>query len=212
MAKTPNEVRQRRRAEKVIEGIPGQEAPLRELVENVPVMMGVVELFEDDSDIRHIYDSPATDRFFGVEPGSTRGKTARELGVPDVTLAEWIARYREAESAGGPVRFEYPHVTERGQFWLSTVVVPLAFDGSGGARFSYVTAEVTERRRSIDALRESEARFRDLADNMDQLAWITDAGGSVLWFNRRWFEYTGTTPEAMLGWGWRSVHDPEALP
>ena len=36
--------------------------------------------------------------------------------------------------------------------------------------------------------------------------------GHIFWYNRRWYEYTGTTPEQMEGWGWQSVHDPEVLP
>ena len=59
---------------------------------------------------------------------------------------------------------------------------------------------------------ESEAQFRALADNMPQLACVADVDGSVLWYNRRWHQYCGTTPERMLGWDWQSVHDPEVLP
>jgi PAS domain S-box-containing protein len=55
---------------------------------------------------------------------------------------------------------------------------------------------------------ETEARFRVLADNMAQLAWMADETGSLFWYNRRWFEYTGTTLDEMRGWGWRAVHDP----
>ncbi len=36
--------------------------------------------------------------------------------------------------------------------------------------------------------------------------------GHLFWYNRRWYEYTGTTPEQMEGWGWQSVHDPDVLP
>ena len=36
--------------------------------------------------------------------------------------------------------------------------------------------------------------------------------GHIFWYNRRWYEYTGTTPEQMEGWGWQSVHDPAVLP
>ena len=36
--------------------------------------------------------------------------------------------------------------------------------------------------------------------------------GHIFWYNRRWYEYTGTTPGADGGWGWQSVHDPEVLP
>ncbi len=62
------------------------------------------------------------------------------------------------------------------------------------------------------ALRESETQFHRLADAIPQLAWIANADGWLTWYNRRWYEYTGTTPEQMEGWGWQSVHDPDALP
>ena len=45
-----------------------------------------------------------------------------------------------------------------------------------------------------------------------QLAWMANADGYIFWYNQRWYEYTGTTPEQMEGWGWQAVHDPEALP
>jgi PAS domain S-box-containing protein len=53
--------------------------------------------------------------------------------------------------------------------------------------------------------------FRLLADNMPVLCWIADPTGHITWYNRRWYEYTGTTPAEMEGWGWRSVHDPATL-
>ena len=54
-------------------------------------------------------------------------------------------------------------------------------------------------------------QFRLLADNMPVLCWIADPTGYISWYNRRWYEYTGTTPAEMEGWGWRTVHDPRAL-
>ncbi|MEG4532174.1 PAS domain-containing protein [Microcoleus sp. D2_18a_D3] len=65
--------------------------------------------------------------------------------------------------------------------------------------------------RALHELHESEARFRALADNIAQLAWMTDAAGGIFWYNQRWFDYTGTTLEEMLGWGWQQVHHPEHL-
>ncbi|WP_298359167.1 PAS domain S-box protein [Rhodoblastus sp.] len=62
------------------------------------------------------------------------------------------------------------------------------------------------------AQRESETQFHRLADAIPQLAWIADADGWIIWYNRRWYEYTGATPEHMEGWGWQSVHDPQTLP
>ncbi len=63
-----------------------------------------------------------------------------------------------------------------------------------------------------EALRKSEEQFRTLANSIPNLAWWANADGYITWYNRRWYEYTGTTPEQMEGWGWQSVHDPEALP
>ncbi|HJT77645.1 MAG TPA: ATP-binding protein, partial [Gemmataceae bacterium] len=69
-----------------------------------------------------------------------------------------------------------------------------------------------ERSRAEKALRESEEQFRTLADSIPQLAWMARPDGHIFWYNRRWYEYTGTTPEQMQGWGWQAVHDPGELP
>ncbi len=61
-------------------------------------------------------------------------------------------------------------------------------------------------------LQEREQQFRALADSIPQLAWMAEADGSLFWYNHRWYEYTGTTPEQMVGWGWQAVHDPRELP
>jgi PAS domain S-box-containing protein len=61
-------------------------------------------------------------------------------------------------------------------------------------------------------LRESEQQFHTLADSIPQLAWMARPDGHIFWYNRRWYEYTGTTPKQMEGWGWQSVHDPAELP
>ena len=58
----------------------------------------------------------------------------------------------------------------------------------------------------------SDREFRELAENIPTLCWIADASGYIVWYNRRWYEYTGTTPAQMEGWGWQSVHDLKALP
>jgi PAS domain S-box-containing protein len=66
------------------------------------------------------------------------------------------------------------------------------------------------RRTTVEqALRESEARFRELADNISQFAWTADRSGWIYWYNKRWHDYTGTTLEEMQGWGWQKVHHPD---
>jgi PAS domain S-box-containing protein len=70
----------------------------------------------------------------------------------------------------------------------------------------------SSRLRAEEAQARSEAQFRRLADTMPQLAWYANPDGYITWFNRRWYEYTGSTPAEMEGWGWQRVHDPDVLP
>ncbi len=69
-----------------------------------------------------------------------------------------------------------------------------------------------ERKRAVEALRESEVRFRFMADSIPQLAWMARPDGSIFWYNQRRYEYTGTTPEQIDGQGWQKVADPSDLP
>jgi PAS domain S-box-containing protein len=78
-------------------------------------------------------------------------------------------------------------------------------------RTAEAEAEIRERRRAEQALHGEEVRFRALADNIPQLAWMADHTGAISWCNRRWYEYTGTTLEEVQGWGWQAVHHPDHL-
>lgn len=68
-----------------------------------------------------------------------------------------------------------------------------------------------ERQRTEKSLRESEERFRMMADNISQLAWTCDLLGNVTWYNHRWLDYTGLSFEAMQGWDWSKVQHPDHL-
>ncbi|EMI41527.1 response regulator [Rhodopirellula sp. SWK7] len=71
------------------------------------------------------------------------------------------------------------------------------------------TWAIVERAKIEQALRESEERFRMLADNMSQFAWTCDDLGSINWYNQRWLDYTGSTLEEMRDWAWTKIHHPD---
>jgi PAS domain S-box-containing protein len=62
-----------------------------------------------------------------------------------------------------------------------------------------------------ESLRQSERELRALADSMPQLAWIAEQDGSLIWYNQRWYDYTGATPQQMAGEGWRHVYAPDCV-
>ena len=72
-----------------------------------------------------------------------------------------------------------------------------------------VSRDIAARGLAEDALREGEERFRNLANNISQLAWMADEKGSIFWYNQRWFDYSGTRLEEMAGWGWQKVQHPD---
>lgn len=87
-----------------------------------------------------------------------------------------------------------------------------AVDGGGVLGMTGMAQDISARRAADDHLRQSEEELRALANTIPQLAWMADPDGSIVWFNERWYEYTGITPEESTGWGWKKVYDPAVLP
>ncbi|MFM7424279.1 MAG: PAS domain S-box protein, partial [Elainella sp.] len=116
--------------------------------------------------------------------------TAALIGVPCIQSGTWIAALSVTTRTPRPWREDEVAL-------LQTAVVRLW--------------PLIQQTKAAQAVRESELRFRTLADNIAQLAWIADENGSVFWYNQRWFDYTGTTLEQVQDWGWQQVHHPEHL-
>ncbi|MEO8166344.1 MAG: ATP-binding protein, partial [Betaproteobacteria bacterium] len=112
---------------------------------------------------------------------------------PDVTLPD-LSRHDD------PVR------------WVSAVAYPIKNAAGHVDEVVLIHEDRTAEMRAELAMRESEEKWRLLADTIPQLAWMAHADGAIFWYNRRWYEYTGTSAPEMEGWGWQSVHDPQVLP
>lgn len=85
----------------------------------------------------------------------------------------------------------------------------IARDDAGRAyRMIGSMLDITELRRTEAALRDSERRFRLLADNVSQLVWIADAQGRLRWANERWLEYVGSRGE-LDAWSFERLLHPD---
>lgn len=141
--------------------LPESEATLRSVYESSPMLIGVVELTEDDK-IFHIYDNPTTARFFNVQYHGTKHKSADELGAPSDAIHEWLVAYRQSQQQGKPVRFEYVHHTPNGPLWLSATVSLIGLGYNKRPRFCYVAEDITEHKRAAELIHQSEKQFRTL--------------------------------------------------
>jgi PAS domain S-box-containing protein len=167
------------------------------------------------------YQNPASLRIHGFAPGSTGVIKSQDLPISwqgwdehgrPLNLDDWpLSRVVRGERVQDQVLRARRSVTNH-EFLANYNGSPI-FDDSGRIALSFITIQdITERRRAEAQVRESEERFRTLANSIPQLAWMARADGFILWYNQRWYDYTGTTPEQMEGWGWQSVHDPAVLP
>lgn len=69
-----------------------------------------------------------------------------------------------------------------------------------------------ERVRAEAVLRESEQRFRNMADHTPVMMWVTDARGQCTYLNRRWYDFTGQAPHEGEGLGWVQAVHPDDRP
>ena len=72
--------------------------------------------------------------------------------------------------------------------------------------------DITEYRNIIkEQSEQNEQQFQVVCDTLPQLLWTTDPQGNHDWFSRRWYEYTGLTPESCLGEGWQYAFHPDDI-
>ena len=126
---------------------------------------------------------------------------ARHLRVRDVTHAkdyEAEAELTRRLLAGELPSFtiEKRYVRKDGQLVWGQMTTTLVRHPSGEPRSALAVVEdITDRKRADEALRQSEERFRLMADAVPQIVWITDPEGRTEFFNRQWTAYTGKAYE-----------------
>ena len=156
-----------------------------------------------------------TERLADVALRVLRGERARTIPVRQV---DWSVRQYDWQqlrrwgiatpplTAESDILFRQPNAWEQYWFYIvgGTVLVLL--------QTSFIAALLVQgrrRRRAEAALRESEERFRLMADTAPVLVWRVDVGKLCDFVNRPWLEFTGRTLEQELGEGWVAGVHPD---
>jgi PAS domain S-box-containing protein len=134
------------------------------------------------------------------------GKTSLELNIWGLPEARDLF-VKELKERGSLVNRETRfHVRDGSIRTLLTSAETLEIDGK--QCLLVASSDITERMLAQQALRESEARFRNMADTAPVMIWIADVNKHAIYFNQQWLEFTGRTMEQEIGGGWTSGIHP----
>ena len=179
---------------KLLEDSREREREFRTLAEN---STDIVARF--DRALRRVYVNPAIESILGRPRAEIIGKTHHELGLPD-TLADALNRMlREVFATGQPRTIEATVPTPKGERYLDSRLVP-EFDSDGKvATVLAITRDITERKRSEEALYRREQEFAALVERAPDIIARVDPALRLRYVNRAVERLTGQPREWFLG-------------
>ena len=177
------------------------EARFRRLAEATPMIV-----WEADPAGQTTYLSPNWKQFTGSPDGL--GLSWQQFVHPD-DQAGFLRSWQEAVRTAQPFRAEMRlRVAATGEYrWHLDQALPVRDEAGRVTQWVGAAIDIQELKRLQQTLLESEQYFRQMADHVPAMLWVTDARGRCTYLNQQWYEFTGQTEADALDYGWlRAVH------
>jgi PAS domain S-box-containing protein len=154
--------------------------------------------------------------FIGLPPEAVLGRAWRGIVHPD-DLERATPVVELALQTGDELSVEMRFRRADGAYvWTEVSAAPMRDEHGSVIRWYGAAVDIDARKQAHEALHhreallvDSERRFRVLAEAIPVICWTSDAAGWIDWYNHRWTEFTGQTPEEASGWGWQAAHHPD---
>jgi PAS domain S-box-containing protein len=180
------------------------ESRFRTLASHAPV-----GIFLTDTNGDCVFVNEAWRFMSGLSPDEARGKGWAKAIHPDDrerVFAEWYAAAQEQRSFASEYRIQR---ADGAVFWLEGSAVTSRNASGVSTGYIGIVVDITERRKAVDALRESEKRFRTLASHAPVGIFLTNAEGDTLFVNEAWTRMADLSAEQARGWDWTNAIHPD---
>ena len=149
-------------------------------------------------------------RIFGYTPEEMIGKSITLL-IPEDRLDEEPAILAQLREGKRVDHYQTVRVRkDKSLVHISLTISPVRNAAGAIVGASKIARDITQQKRAEEAVRVSNERFRLMADSAPVFIWMADRTKSRNWFNRRWLQFTGRTPEQESGFGWtQNVHEDD---
>ncbi|MDW9478687.1 PAS domain S-box protein [Sinorhizobium meliloti] len=145
----------------------------------------------------------------GFEAVDASGAGWEKAMHPD-DLPNVQSRWLKSVATGRPLDVEFRLATSGGRYrWFRSRAAARRAEDGTVVRWYGILEDVHDRRKALEALKESEARFRAMADDAPAMIRVTDENGEATYHSRLWLETTGQSEEQALGFGWVYAVHPE---